>query len=632
MNSMFYNFFMKICHTIKCKISVLKSLLFESFIYSIGLKLTSVATYLGNGSCVVDFFKSNSAMNSYVYNSVFVKLVIRFFNWIGNILKAIFTAFSNSVIVSSLSSFCSNSLNYSIRHYGVVGGCFVVSALILNLLTANLTAIRMIIYGVVLVVSLIMVCINTSIYNSFINSFVVRKFMMYLEIDGFVDKDIISLNKKSSIVLCVVIGIVSGIFTCFFEPLFVIIGLCGIIGLSAVLYDYRIGVYIGAITFPFLPTMVLVGLIMLSFASMIIKLVCDENLKYVRTALDFPLIIFGIVLCISAITSFAVVNSIMVVMVYLAFMLSYFLLTNTVKTKKQLYALISALLAAAVLVALYGIYQHVFGFPEGATWIDADMFSDIETRVVSTFENPNVLGEYLLLTIPLGMALVWSAPKKYNRVITLFVTAVLALCMIYTYSRGNWLGLMFAVFLFFVFYDRKFIWLGVLLLLFAPLFLPDSILNRFLSIGNTADSSTSYRVYIWLGTFLMIKDYWLCGIGPGPEAFGLIYPRYAYSAIIAPHSHNLYLQIIVEHGILGVISFALIIIVYYKEAISTYIKSYDKNLKAIIIGLVAGMFGFLIQGLFDNVWYNYRIVLMFFMIIGVTSAAVNIAKLGGGDN
>ena len=55
-----------------------------------------------------------------------------------------------------------------------------------------------------------------------------------------------------------------------------------------------------------------------------------------------------------------------------------------------------------------------------------------------------------------------------------------------------------------------------------PFVLPETIINRFLSIGNMADSSTSYRVYIWLGTIAMLKDYWFCGIGPGAAAFNQV--------------------------------------------------------------------------------------------------------------
>jgi hypothetical protein len=49
-------------------------------------------------------------------------------------------------------------------------------------------------------------------------------------------------------------------------------------------------------------------------------------------------------------------------------------------------------------------------------------------------------------------------------------------------------------------------------------------------------------------------------------------------------------------------------------------KFQDKPTATIITALGAGIFAFLLQGLTDNVFYNYRIVLMFWLLIGVTAA------------
>jgi len=167
----------------------------------------------------------------------------------------------------------------------------------------------------------------------------------------------------------------------------------------------------------------------------------------------------------------------------------------------------------------------------------------------------------------------------------------------------------------------------VIALLLSPMFLPQNVINRFLSVGDMGDTSTSYRVYIWMGTLNMLKDYWFSGIGVGTEAFNKIYPMYAYSGVIAPHSHNLYLQIITENGIIGLIIFVSMLVIYFKMCVSTIITAKNKFLKALITGLAAGMLGYLVQGMFDNVWYNYRVFLLFFIIIGITAASIEICKV-----
>jgi hypothetical protein len=59
---------------------------------------------------------------------------------------------------------------------------------------------------------------------------------------------------------------------------------------------------------------------------------------------------------ISSVTSFAPISSIKVFLVYFAFILGFYLTVNAVKSKKQLYSLITIMLFAGAAVAIYGIY------------------------------------------------------------------------------------------------------------------------------------------------------------------------------------------------------------------------------------------------------------------------------------
>jgi len=69
------------------------------------------------------------------------------------------------------------------------------------------------------------------------------------------------------------------------------------------------------------------------------------------------------------------------------------------------------------------------------------------------------------------------------------------------------------------------------------------------------------------------------------------------------------------------------LVIYFKMCVSTIITAKNKFLKALITGLAAGMLGYLVQGMFDNVWYNYRVFLLFFIIIGITAASIEICKV-----
>ena len=171
-----------------------------------------------------------------------------------------------------------------------------------------------------------------------------------------------------------------------------------------------------------------------------------------------------------------------------------------------------------------GIYQYVNGDVYSKAWLDGEMFEEIKMRVYSTLENPNVYGEYLLFIIPIIAALLWTEKGWKKKLFYLVCLGITGIALILTFSRGCYLGIIFTIFILSIIIDKRFIFLGIALLLLSPFILPDAIINRFMSIGNMADSSTSYRVYIWMGTLAMLKDFWLSGVGMGITSFNTIYP------------------------------------------------------------------------------------------------------------
>ena len=375
---------------------------------------------------------------------------------------------------------------------------------------------------------------------------------------------------------------------------------------------------------PFLPTMLALLMLICTALSLILKIAItkDFKLKYFKT--NVWILIFVLVVGISAMTSISLEESRNIALLMGAFILSYFVVINTIENKKQFKFILYLFIIATVLTAVYGLYQYKYGDLYSQAWLDTDMFEDIKMRVYSTFENPNVYGEYLILAIPIIISLMWEEKGIAKKLMLLAALGITMLAMVLTFSRGCWLGAMFAIALLAVMIDRRFIILGILALMAMPFVLPETIINRFMSIGNMGDSSTSYRVYIWLGTLAMLKDYWFSGIGMGITSFNTVYPIYSYNNVTTPHSHNLFLQIVVEYGIVGLIIFAGVMYNFYKETIISVFK----NKNVVTMGFISGVSGFMIESLFDHTWYNYRVVLIFWIVIalGILSTRFSIKE------
>jgi O-antigen ligase len=398
--------------------------------------------------------------------------------------------------------------------------------------------------------------------------------------------------------------------------------ICAFAGMSLVMYAPITGVFFAVLAAPFVPTMVLAALCLLTIGSLLIKSLAEPYFKWRFDGMGLALAFLLLIFLVSSITSFAVVNSLTVWCMYLVFMGFYFVIINSVKSHKQIVGLLRVFVLAGALVALYGVMQYVFGWNTSNAWIDETMFENDTMRVYSTLENPNVLGEYLLLVLPISAVFMCRHKcAELSKWVYAAITAVLFLCLILTQSRGCWLGFMLAAVIFVTFTNGRLWGLVPIALLILPFVVPQTIVDRLMSIGNMDDSSTSYRVFIWFGTIAMLRDFFIGGIGMGEKAFNSVYPFYSYNAIIAPHSHNLYLQLVTESGIAALAVFIACMVIFIRRMTSVYDgkrKTCEGSMLA--VGFISGLAGFLLQSMFDYTFYNYRVMAMFFMFLAMGMA------------
>ncbi|MCI8590667.1 MAG: hypothetical protein HFE77_08195 [Clostridiales bacterium] len=436
--------------------------------------------------------------------------------------------------------------------------------------------------------------------------------------------------KRGNLLVAALFGILLGAAAYIVSPLLILISLFGIIALYTVLMIPEFGVVCIVFGLSFMPTMLLVAMVSYTFLCYMLKLWRGKR-TFRFSLLDCMILLFLLFMAAGGIASVAGGASVKPALVYICFMLGYFLAVNLIRSNTWINRCLAALLLGSFLVAAYGVYENYFGSLL-TIWQDTNMFDDIAGRVTSTFGNPNVLGEYLIMAIPFAFAVLLSGEKWSSRFFAFMTFCASCACLVFTWSRGAWLGFIFTMFLFFLVYTRKTLILclcGVFAIPFLPFVLPDSILYRITSIGNISDSSTSYRVGIWEGSVKAALDFAGAGVGVGTEAFTKIYPLYALSGIeIAPHAHNLFLQTAIETGLPGLMVLLIIIVLFVQSAFTFYKKCKNgemKRGKLLSLAGFSGIMGVLLQGMTDYIWYNYRVFLMFWVVIGLTAAVQRVA-------
>jgi len=382
---------------------------------------------------------------------------------------------------------------------------------------------------------------------------------------------------------------------------------------------------------PVAPTMAVLGMAVIGCCSLALNLIRDKSHPLAWSPIHRYIILYAAVYLAGTFFSVNLRGSLKPGILSVVFILFAVVLGNVVTGKRQLDTLVALVVLMGTAVAFYGILQYIFRWGyQSAAWVDSDMFSSIEFRVPSTLGNPNMLGQYLILLIPLGGAKLLASKDWLSRAFYFCCCGIMCVCMILTFSRGAWLGLLFAGAVFVVLLNPRLILLTPFVLVALYFILPDAVISRFTSIGNLGDNSTSYRVYIWMGVLAMLKNYWLCGIGPGDAAFNMVYPAYSYNGIVAPHSHNLFLQIVCDAGISALVVFLLLLFVYFRMMCSALGREKDQTSKLLQIAFTAGVCGFLVQAMTDYSFYNYRVMFLFWAYLALGALAARRSELPEG--
>ncbi|OGF52030.1 MAG: hypothetical protein A2044_08095 [Candidatus Firestonebacteria bacterium GWA2_43_8] len=290
-----------------------------------------------------------------------------------------------------------------------------------------------------------------------------------------------------------------------------------------------------------------------------------------------------------------------------------------------------AVLAGAVLAALYAFYQKYTGFSELALYLEKhkELASDSVIyreflknigggRVFSSFLNANVFAGFIAMSLPIAFGYLFysffpagqsTVTKKLGIGLVILVLFV-ALAM--TRSFGGIIALLLALLVFFmavVENKKKFLLIGGTLIVIS--FGTAIIMRPDVLDFTKADNSILNRLGYFSEAFKIFLRNPFFGSGVNTYASlagdGVKYP------------HNWYLQVLAETGIVGFTALLYFIITVLRKGLQN-IKLAEGSDKFIFAGIFAGFCGFLIHNLFDidsNVWQNSLIA---FTLAGIAAS------------
>jgi len=375
----------------------------------------------------------------------------------------------------------------------------------------------------------------------------------------------------------------------------------------------------------------------------ILKIIKEGKVIYSIHSLNLTILLFILIATLSLLINNTFWIGLKDFINFLSFYLIYFLVINNIKNKYSLYFCLIVFFSCASLISIYLLIQYYNFDP---------FLSDIQ-RLTSTLGNRNYVASYLALIFPIAFSFFLIESKKRNKIFYEVALLIIYTGIIICHTRAIWIALFFSLLLFGyllshykinkILKDNK-KWLIILFsffLLITLIYSTDNPLNRSsitaaeraISTFDMQGSSLRTRLLIWQSTLDMIKEKPLLGFGLG--TFPLHYlnyqaeilqriPDYLNFVGKAGEAHNEYLQIWAEMGIIGLLSFLLIFMIFYKTKVNLIKKIGTINGKIIIIGLISGIMVTLIHSIFSFPFHVPAVGAAFWFIIGLTVASENI--------
>jgi len=233
------------------------------------------------------------------------------------------------------------------------------------------------------------------------------------------------------------------------------------------------------------------------------------------------------------------------------------------------------MLVVVILVSLYGIYQHYWGLEQTRRMIQmqntgqfsANFLSRLETnKVFSTFVFPPALAGYLILLLPLALAFFISVRAGWRKVFPGLTLILGGLALFFTYSKGGWVSFLLSLALLaFIILGRKHRFLFFVSFLIVMGLFPVLVFSGVFPLVKFQGfvNSLHVRIDYWKAGLGMLRDYLPFGSGLG--TFGNLYAKYQLAgAGETQMAHNNYLQIWIETGILGIVSFLWLWVAFLK--------------------------------------------------------------------
>ncbi|MCK9438759.1 MAG: oligosaccharide repeat unit polymerase [Patescibacteria group bacterium] len=269
--------------------------------------------------------------------------------------------------------------------------------------------------------------------------------------------------------------------------------------------------------------------------------------------------------------------------VFLFILVLEIITSNNYKDKLKFF--LYSILSSSFLVSLYAICQFfAWNFFQ---WSEPPSLTG---RAFSTLGQPNFLGMFLILSIPISLYFLKKSKKIFGKTVCLLIFLFQILALFFSGSRSAWIGFLISlIFVLFIFYFKNnkkifyFSFLFLLLFFCSLFFLNKSFNQRTLSSFDFNSGSTAARAWLWPKAIeAFIERPMGYGLENQREALIPFYEKRWAEVnvvnVVFDRSHNVFLDYLLCLGFFGFIFFCFLLFLLSKILIKNLRKKEDNDL------------------------------------------------------
>ncbi len=255
-------------------------------------------------------------------------------------------------------------------------------------------------------------------------------------------------------------------------------------------------------------------------------------------------------------------------------------------------------------------------------------------------------GATIAFMLPMAIGFIFIVESRLKKLFFITLSFFLFFALVFSYSRAAWLSVMVsgAIWVIWILRIKFSIVASSTVVTIALFFTFQLEIKQWLS-SNTTDSSGNLKEHLnsalnvstdasnlerinrWQSAIRMFEERPVFGWGPGTYMFCYAPFQRSYERTIIStnfgtggNAHSDYLGLLSEAGVLGVISYIIILIVVFYRGFAISRKIKDRTTKILLICSILGLITYVVHGVLNNFLDTDKIATPFWAFIGFIAA------------